>query len=198
VDDVLEITLLVTDALEQLGVPYVVGGSLASSFHGIPRATIDADVVAAIRPAHQTGLVKALRDRFYLDADAIRLAIEQRATFNLIHLETMFKVDVFIAGDDQVTRQELERGRPFVVTDAPERTLRIASAEDTIARKLHWYELGDGVSDRQWNDVVGVLKVAGASLDLPYLRRTAALLGVERLLDRAIEEVGQEDRGDDR
>jgi hypothetical protein len=198
VDDVLEITLLVTDALEQLGVPYVVGGSLASSFHGIPRATIDADVVAAIRPAHQTGLVKALRDRFYLDADAIRLAIEQRATFNLIHLETMFKVDVFIAGDDQVTRQELERGRPFVVTDAPERTLRIASAEDTIARKLHWYELGDGVSDRQWNDVVGVLKVAGASLDVPYLRRTAALLGVERLLDRAIEEVGQEDRGDDR
>ena len=197
-DDVLEITLLVTDALEQLGVPYVVGGSLASSFHGIPRATIDADVVAAIRPAHQTGLVKALRDRFYLDADAIRLAIEQRATFNLIHLETMFKVDVFIAGDDQVTRQELERGRPFVVTDAPERTLRIASAEDTIARKLHWYELGDGVSDRQWNDVVGVLKVAGASLDLPYLRRTAALLGVERLLDRAIEEVGQEDRGEDR
>jgi hypothetical protein len=191
VDDVLEITLLVTDALEQLGVPYVVGGSLASSFHGIPRATIDADVVAAIRPAHQTGLVKALRDRFYLDADAIRLAIEQRATFNLIHLETMFKVDVFIAGDDQVTRQELERGRPFVVTDAPERTLRIASAEDTIARKLHWYELGDGVSDRQWNDVVGVLKVAGASLDVPYLRRTAALLGVERLLDRAIEEVGQ-------
>jgi hypothetical protein len=198
VDDVLEITLLVTDALEQLGVPYVVGGSLASSFHGIPRATIDADVVAAIRPAHQTGLVKALRDRFYLDADAIRLAIEQRATFNLIHLETMFKVDVFIAGDDQVTRQELERGRPFVVTDAPERTLRIASAEDTIARKLHWYKLGDGVSDRQWNDVVGVLKVAGASLDVPYLRRTAALLGVERLLDRAIEEVGQEDRGDDR
>jgi hypothetical protein len=191
VDDVLEITLLVTDALEQLGVPYVVGGSLASSFHGIPRATIDADVVAAIRPAHQTGLVKALRDRFYLDADAIRLAIEQRATFNLIHLETMFKVDVFIAGDDQVTRQELERGRPFVVTDAPERTLRIASAEDTIARKLHWYKLGDGVSDRQWNDVVGVLKVAGASLDVPYLRRTAALLGVERLLDRAIEEVGQ-------
>lgn len=190
-DDVLEITLLVTDALEQLGVPYVVGGSLASSFHGIPRATIDADVVAAIRPAHQTGLVKALRDRFYLDADAIRLAIEQRATFNLIHLETMFKVDVFIAGDDQVTRQELERGRPFVVTDAPERTLRIASAEDTIARKLHWYKLGDGVSDRQWNDVVGVLKVAGASLDVPYLRRTAALLGVERLLDRAIEEVGQ-------
>jgi hypothetical protein len=198
VDDVLEITLLVTDALEQLGVPYVVGGSLASSFHGIPRATIDADVVAAIRPAHQTGLVKALRDRFYLDADAIRLAIEQRATFNLIHLETMFKVDVYIAGDDQVTRQELERGRPFVVTDAPERTLRIASAEDTIARKLHWYKLGDGVSDRQWNDVVGVLKVAGASLDVPYLRRTAALLGVERLLDRAIEEVGQEDRGDDR
>jgi hypothetical protein len=103
----------------------------------------------------------------------------------------MFKVDVYIAGDDQVTRQELERGRPFVVTDAPERTLRIASAEDTIARKLHWYKLGDGVSDRQWNDVVGVLKVAGASLDVPYLRRTAALLGVERLLDRAIEEVGQ-------
>lgn len=190
-DDLLEVTLLVAEVLDRLEIPYVVGGSLASSFHGIPRATIDADLVAAIRPEHRVGLVEELRDAFYLDADAIRLAIDRRATFNLIHFETMFKVDVFVAGDDPATRQELERGRSFVVTDAPERTLRIASAEDTIAQKLYWYHLGDEVSDRQWNDAVGVLKVAGSSLDLVYLRRTAALLGVEHLLDRAIEEAGR-------
>lgn len=192
-DDVPEVTLLVAEVLDRLEIPYVVGGSLASSFHGIPRATIDADVVAAIRSEHRAGLVEALRDTFYLDAEAIRLAIDQRAAFNVIHLQKMFKVDVFVAGDDPAAHRELERGRPVAVTDDPERTLRIASAEDTIARKLYGYQLGEEVSDRQWNDAVGVLKVSGASLDQAYLRRTAAWMGVEHLLDRAIEEVEQGD-----
>lgn len=191
-DDILEVTLLVAETLERLEVPYVVGGSLASSFHGIPRATIDVDLVAALRQEHMPGFVGALRGAFYLDADAIQRAIELRATFNVIHLQTMFKVDVFVAHDDEATRQELERGRTFVVTDSPERTLRIASAEDTIAQKLHWYDLGDEISDRQWSDAVGVLKVAGEKLDYAYLRRTAALLGVEQLLRRALREAGRE------
>lgn len=189
-DDILDVTLTVAEALDELDVPYVVGGSLASSFHGIPRATIDADVVAALRPPHHRDFVDALQDTFYLDSDTIRRAIERRTSFNVIHLATMFKVDVFVARDDDTAHEQLERGRPMVVTDAPERTLRIASAEDTVAHKLRWYALGDEVADRQWSDAVGVLKVTGERLDLAYLRRIAADFGVEDLLRRALEASG--------
>lgn len=188
-DEILDVTLVVAEALENLGVSYVVGGSLASSFHGIPRATIDADIVAALRDVHRSGFVAALSDAFYLDPDTIRRAIERRTSFNVIHLATMFKVDVFVARDDDAAQQQLKRGRPMVVSDAPERTLRMASAEDTIAHKLYWYALGDEVADRQWSDAIGVLKVAGERLDLAYLRRSAARLGVEDLLRRALEEL---------
>ena len=191
-DDILAVTLLVAETLERMDVPYVVGASLASSFHGIPRATIDADLVAALRADHRSHLVEALEEDFYLDPEAISRAIESRASFNVIHLETMFKVDVFVAQNDRATRQELERGVRMVVADAPERTLRIASAEDTIAHKLYWYELGDEVADRQWTDAIGVLKVAGEHLDYAYLRHTASLLGVEHQLRQALAETGRE------
>lgn len=194
-DDILEVTLRVAAVLERLDVPYVVAGSLASSFHGIPRATIDADLVTALREKHRSGFVEALRDDFYLDAETIRTAIEGRSSFNVIHLETMFKVDVFVVGDDRATRQELERGREHVVTESPERTLRIASAEDTVAHKLYWYELGGEVADRQWSDAVGVLKVGGDDLDLEYLRRAASAFGVGHQLRRALEEAGLQDAG---
>lgn len=188
-DEILDVTLLLAEALEELDVPYVVGGSLASSFHGIPRATIDADIVAALRDVHHAGFVAALRDAFYLDPDTIRRAIERRTSFNVIHLATMFKVDVFVASDNAAASLELERGRSFVVASDPERTLRMASAEDTIAHKLYWYALGDEVADRQWSDAIGVLKVAGDQLDHAYLRRRATLLGVDGLLARALEEL---------
>lgn len=196
-DEILDVTLSVAEALGELDVPYVVGGSLASSFHGIPRATIDAHIVAALRPQHHRGFVEALQETFYLDSDTIRRAIERRTSFNVIHLATMFKVDVFVARDDDTAQQQLERGRAMVVTDTPERTLRIASAEDTVAHKLRWYALGDEVADRQWSDTVGVLKVAGERLDLSYLRRIAADFGVDDLLRRALEASGLEsqDRG---
>lgn len=192
-DDIIAVTLLVADTLERLDVPYVVGGSLASSFHGIPRATIDADLVAALRQEHRPALVTYLHGPFYLDDEAIRTAIEYSGGFNLIHIATMYKVDVFVAGEDRATKLELERGRSFVVADDPERTLRFASAEDTIVQKLHWYELGDGVSDRQWSDAMGVLQVAGRTLDFAYLRRAAALLNVTHLLEKALREAELEE-----
>ncbi|MFW6088324.1 MAG: hypothetical protein ACODAB_01140 [Gemmatimonadota bacterium] len=188
-DEILDVTLRVAEALDELDVPYVVGGSLASSFHGIPRATIDADIVAALRPQHHPGFVDALRDAFYLDPDTIRRAIDRRTSFNVVHLATMFKVDVFVAPDDDAAGRELERGRSFVVTSDPERRLRMASAEDTIAHKLYWYALGDEIADRQWSDAIGVLKVAGDQLDHDYLRRRATLLGVRDLLAQALKDL---------
>jgi len=189
-DEILEITLYVTQTLERLGVPYLVGGSLASSLHGTPRATQDVDLVAELRLQHVPALVAALEETFYVDHEMIRDAIRRRSSFNVIHLETMFKVDVFILKDDPASRQEMERRQVYRVLDNPPRDLVIASAEDIILQKLYWYQLGAGVSDRQWNDVLGVMKTQGGQLDMPYLTRTAALLNVEDLFQQACRDAG--------
>ena len=189
-DEILDITLFVAAILEELGITYLVGGSLASSLHGIPRATQDVDLVAGIEQEHVPELIAALRDTFYLDEDAIREAVERRASFNLIHLRTLFKVDVFVAGDDPASREQLRRRQRFTIVANPRRDLLVASPEDVIAHKLYWFSLGDEVSERQWLDAVGVLKVGADRLDLAYLRRASQLLDVEELLRRACEQAG--------
>jgi hypothetical protein len=190
VEEILDITLFVSETFHRLDIPYLIGGSLASSLHGIPRATQDVDIVANIQPEHVAALVAAWHDAFYLDEAAIREAVEHRTSFNLIHLDTFLKVDVFVAKDDAASRQQLQRRQRFEVGDNPRRELVVASPEDVVAYKLYWFSLGDEVSERQWTDAVGVLKVGGHRLDLPYLRRIAALLGVESILRRACEEAG--------
>jgi hypothetical protein len=188
--ETIEVTLLVTEALDRIGVPHVVGGSLASSLHGIPRATQDVDIVADLRLAHVEPLVTALERDFFIDADMIREAIDRRACFNVIHLGTMFKVDVFVVDHSPMSVEEMARRQTYAVAAGSARCLAIASAEDIVLQKLKWYRLGGGVSDRQWGDVIGVLKVRGPALDRAYLVRWADELGVADLLERALEEAG--------
>ena len=94
--DPVHVTQMVAQAFDQLQIPYYVGGSLASSLHGIPRATQDADIVADIQTGHVQEIESLLRTAFYIDTDMVRDAIGKRSSFNLIHLESMFKVDIFI------------------------------------------------------------------------------------------------------
>lgn len=188
-DEILDVTLLVAETLERLGVPYLVGGSLASSLHGRPRATQDVDLVADLREAHTDAFIAALDEAFYLDPDAIRTAVERRSSFNVIHLETMFKVDVFIPRRDEATRQEMERRQAYLLSEAPKKELIVASPEDIILQKLRWFRLGGEVSDRQWRDVLGVLTVQGDALDETYLARMAARMNLTDLLERAREQA---------
>lgn len=183
-------TLRVTAVLEDLEIPYLVGGSLASSLHGQPRATQDVDIVADFQPQHVTPFVSALRERFYVDEPAVRDAVKRRSTFNVIHLETMFKVDVFVAGSQRSTRRELERRQLYTLDVQPPEQITVASPEDIIIQKLHWYRLGDHISDRQWSDAMSVLKIKNRKLDQDYMRELATEMGVEDLLVRALKEAG--------
>lgn len=182
------VTLLVIEALEKLGVPYLIGGSLASTIHGVVRATLDTDLVADLRPEHAAPLAQALGAAFYVDVETIHDAIRRRSSFNVIHLELMFKVDIFVSRKRPFDRAQFERRTAQVVTTEPERTAYVASAEDTVLTKLEWYRMGGEVSERQWRDVLGVLKVQAGRLDLAYLRRWAAELRVADLLEKALAE----------
>ena len=191
-EEAIGVTLRVTAILEKLDVPYLVGGSLASSLHGEPRATQDVDIVADLQLQHVEPFVAALREDFYVDEPAVRDAVKRRSTVNVIHLETMFKVDIFVAGPQRSTRRELERKRPYKLDVQPPAEINVASPEDIIVQKLHWYRLGDHVSDRQWSDAMGVLRIRNRKLDLDYMRDLAREMGVGDLLARALTEAGVE------
>jgi hypothetical protein len=185
-----EVNLLVVRAFDALRIPYFLGGSMASSVHGIYRATADADFVAAVRPHHAEPLVGLLHPAFYADVNAIRAAANSGRSFNVIHLDSVLKVDVFVAGTDPFHLMQMRR-RLLQATGPDEQTmLYIASPEDTILAKLQWYRDGGGVSERQWNDVLGVLKVQGAALDRAYLDEWARELALADLLNRALDEAG--------
>jgi hypothetical protein len=186
----LQITQLIADVFDRLDIPYLVGGSLASSLHGIPRATQDVDLVADFKPHHVLPFVEALESTFYVDADMIREAMSRRSSFNVIHLVTMFKVDIFILKTDPVSQTEMARRERYQILEEPHRELFIASAEDTILRKLQWFRMGGEVSERQWQDVLGVLEVQNENLDRAYLQHGAQQIGVIDLLERAFQDAG--------
>jgi hypothetical protein len=181
----LEIALDVGRQFDTLGVVWLVGGSLASSILGEPRATADVDLVADLRGRHVSALFTALVDTYYIDEDAAKSAVRTRGTFNVIQLASMTKVDIYCSKDEPLSRAELER-RIFV--DVEGQRLPCASAEDIILQKLLWFVEGGGVSDRQWRDIRGVIKVQDAALDRAYLEHHARSHGLIDLLYRALNE----------
>lgn len=186
----LRVGLLVIDAFECLDIPYFLTGSLASSLYAVPRATQDVDLVAGVQAAHVAPLVAAVQEAFYIDGDMILDAIRHQSSFNVIHLSTMFKVDVYILKDTPLAQEEMARRKTVQVQEAPARSILVSSPEDVVLEKLEWYRMGGGVSDRQWRDLLGVLRVTGKAFDLAYVQRWAARLQLTDLLARALQESG--------
>lgn len=189
VSEIMQALLPLVEVLEQLGVAYHLGGSVASSLYGEARPTQDVDIVADMQLQHVRTFVKQLETSYYVDEDTVRDAIQRRSSFSVIFTDSMMKIDIFLpkarAFDRQelagVRRQPLQRGG---------RLFPVASPEDMILNKLEWYRMGGGVSRRQWNDILGILKAQGTSLDLAYLERWAGVLQVADLLHRALTETG--------
>lgn len=182
------VLMLVVAVFERLSIPYLVGGSMASALYGVARSTLDADIVADIQLDQVNELVSALGLDFYIDDEMIRQAIKHRSSFNLIHLKTMFKVDVFIRKERPFDRMQFEHRIEQVFAADSEQKAFVTSAEDIILTKLEWFRLGNEISDQQWRDILGVLKVQAGRLDIDYLHKWAAELNVADLLQRAMKE----------
>lgn len=185
-----EVTLKVTDVFEKLSVPYLIGGSLASTLYGMVRTTQDSDIVAEMRLEHLQPFVSSLQEEFYLDEEMIAEAIQRNSSFNIIHRDTMFKVDVFIPRPRPFLDSQLARAQRQTFHFETEVSAKFASPEDTILSKLEWYRLGGEVSERQWRDILGVMKIRADELDLAYLRKWAGELKIADLLERALKEAG--------
>jgi hypothetical protein len=184
--DPLEVAWTVSQALDSIGAVHTIGGSLAASFAGEPRATIDIDVVASLDEFHADQLVAALSGAFYIDATSLKRAIRERSSTNLIHDATQIKVDLFVAGGTPLDAQQLARRRPVDVGHG--RILPVHPPEDILLQKLRWYAMGGRTSDRQWRDIQGIIRVQGSRLDIEYLREHAPAFGVESLLADALSE----------
>ncbi len=189
--DLVAALLPVIEALDSLGVRYYVGGSIASSIHGVPRASIDADLIAELGAEHVAPLAARLSPLFYLDEGRMRDAVERRLSFHVIHLATMFKVDVFVSKGRPFDLAASGRARLEALGESPEAPkAKGASPEDTLLAKLEWYRRGGESSERQWSDILGLLRVRTGRLDLAYLAEWARALGVADLLERASRQAG--------
>ncbi len=176
-------------AFRELGIDYYIGGSVASSAYGIARSTLDVDVIADLRETHIDTLVSRLQTDYYIDSRMIHRAVATKTTFNVIHLATMIKVDVFVLKVSAYDQTAFQRRRTDSLVEETASLISFAAPEDVILHKLGWYRLGGEVSDRQWCDVLGVLQVQRGALDMDYLRTWAERLGVSDLLQRALSSV---------
>lgn len=187
-----EAALTLFETLDRLGLAYAAGGSLASSVHGVPRGTNDIDIVVDLPFDRVAALQEAISARFYVDEDTMRDAIRRGRSFNIIHLASSFKFDIFPASGHPLGREQLAHRRRESTTLLGGLPVEVSlvSAEDIVLAKLLWYRDGGEVSERQWNDLVNLAIVQKGRLDRPYLEAQAARLGVAGLLARLLETTG--------
>lgn len=169
-----EVLAAIGQRLVTAGIPYMVTGSVASSFHGEPRATRDVDLVIDPTPDALDRFVNELpADVFYGDLHAARAAMAERGQFNVIENASGWKVDLMIRKDRPFSVEEFSRREPVELLGVP---TFVASAEDLVIAKLEWAKVGG--SERQLRDVAAILAVSGDGLDYPYVERWVSALGL--------------------
>lgn len=174
---------------EELELPYALGGSMASSLLGEPRTTVDVDMAVQLDDVVGDALIERFTADFYVPVDSAREAIRAHSSFNLIDTASALKVDLFVVGDGLLDRMQIER-RVHVPLPTTPGGIWVTSAEDQVLRKLDWFRRSGAVSDRQWRDVVGILRVNGRSMDFAYLSATAEEVGLGSDLDAALDQAG--------
>jgi len=174
-----------TRYLDQLSLPYVVGGSFASSTFGIPRSTLNVDLVVDLTPDQAFQLATITASDFAVDPDHARQAVASNRSFNLLHMTAVYKFDIFPAtfflhGAQQISRRIFVEGTALAQAEL----VPILSAEDVLLAKLAWYRLGGETSDRQWSDLQGIWQMQQDNLDRLYLQSWAKKMKTTDLLER--------------
>lgn len=182
------VTIKVTRVLEKLNVRYLIGGSLASTLYGMVRTTQDSDIVAELKPEQIDTFITELNNEFYIDEVMIGEAIARKSSFNIIHKESFFKIDVFVPKMRPFLEQQFNRAQRQILSIEPPAEALVATPEDTILAKMEWFRMGGEVSERQWRDILGIIEVQGKNLDIEYLHRWAKELTISELLQRALKE----------
>ncbi len=190
--DPISLALDIAQILNALDIPYLIGGSVASTLMGEMRSTEDVDIVADLKIEKVVLLLQSLQPRFYVSEDAVRDAIRFKRSFNLIDNESLGKVDIFILKDNAFPQIEFQRRRSLLVRQNPDQMLVLPTPEDIILQKLTWYRMTKNETQRQWRDVLGVLKLQGDRLDFEYLQKWAVELELSDLLETACTESGIE------
>jgi len=189
----LDLVVQIGAILDDVGLDWVLGGSLASSLVGEPRATLDIDVAVLLERRNVEALVAAVRADYYVIEPMVLEAVEHGSSFNLLHFGTGFKIDVFVLTDDALDRRQLA-GRQTVTLDDGT-TIWVGSPIDQVLRKLRWFQSGGEVSDRQWRDVMAILTVQAQRIDHAELLAAADQLGLGPLATRAIAELEKASEG---
>ncbi|MBM4102543.1 MAG: hypothetical protein FJ263_00630 [Planctomycetes bacterium] len=172
--------------LDELGIVYALGGSMACSVYGKVRFTEDADVTVEPFSSVADALVKKLSSNFYVSPQAVRQALIQRGSFNVIHIAAAFKIDAFIRNETPFQKQLLQRRRQVVIPALPDAKVWAVSPEDILLLKLDWYKQGGCTSEKQWNDILGLIGIQRNLLDQKKLLCWADELGVRELLEQAL------------
>lgn len=178
-----DVAVRVARALEALGIEYALGGSVASSVQGEPRSTNDIDFAVRLKEEQVGPLAAELGPDFSVDEEGLREAARRGRAENIFYLPDVLKIDLYVRGATEFDRSELARRRRQVLSGSEE--IYVATPEDNLLRKLMWFRMGGEVSDRQWRDVLGILRVSRPALDWTYLRDWATRLDVADLLERA-------------
>ncbi len=176
------------EILDDLGVPYALGGSMASSLLGEPRSTVDVDMAVRLDETTGDALLERVAATFYVPVEAARQAISDRSSFNLVDTASALKVDLFVVGDGLLDRMQIER-RVLIAIPGAANGIWVTAPEDQVLRKLDWFRQGASMSDRQWRDVVGILRLHRQAMDLEYLRSSASEVGLTDELDEALRQA---------
>lgn len=193
IQEPIELARHIADILEPLDIPYAVGGSVASSLLGKSRATQDLDLIIDISPDKAQQLLAAMQGEFYISESAISEAIASdnpSNSFNVIYLPSMEKADIFVLQDDPFSRSTMDRRQLYATADDPAKSIYIYSPEDIILQKLKWFRMNRRESEKQWRDVLGVMKIQGDTLDFEYLWRWAEPLDASTTIEQALIESG--------
>jgi hypothetical protein len=189
-DDAMDTLKQVVAVFGRIGVNYAIGGSVASSTHGIARSTADVDLVANFQAKHVALLLANLPTDFYVSETAIREALARKSSFNIIDPHTGLKVDVFILKSDPFSQASFARAKVSQINPDEPQEFRMDAPEDVLLHKLNWYKMGGSVSEKQWFDILGILKMQSDHFDVEYARQWALRLGVADLLTSALAESG--------